>query len=218
MVLGSWAGQEDIVVGTDVANRQPAEVEGLIGFFVNQLVLRTDVRGEPSFRELLGRVRESCLGAYAHQDVPFERLVEELNPERSLNRAPLFQVKLVLQNAPMEEIALPELQLSMVETPTRAAKFDRIHERGGSGGRVEGGFDVSSGSVPRRDDSADAGPFGTSVGTGGERRGNSAVTAGSASAGPRSERTVESARAADNRSTEDTPTATPKIIGDADSF
>ena len=101
-----------MALGTDIANRNRAEIEGLIGFFVNQLVLRVEVRAEESFRELLKRVREVCLGAYAHQDVPFEKLVEELQPERDLSRSPLFQVKLILQNAPAEGLELGGLRLS----------------------------------------------------------------------------------------------------------
>ncbi|MFP2933938.1 amino acid adenylation domain-containing protein, partial [Pyxidicoccus sp. 3LG] len=96
VVLSRYSGQEDFVVGTDIANRNRGETEGLIGFFINQLALRARLDGDPTFRELLGRVRDVTLGAYAHQDLPFEELVKELNPERSMGHAPLFQVKLVL--------------------------------------------------------------------------------------------------------------------------
>src|SRR5579864_3742689 len=99
MVLGRYAGQTDVVVGSDIANRNRLETEGLIGFFVNQLVLRGDLRGNPSFREYLGQVRKTVLEGYEHQDVPFEKLVEELGADRDMGRAPLFQVELVLQNA-----------------------------------------------------------------------------------------------------------------------
>ncbi len=104
--------QDDLAVGTPVANRGRMEIEGLIGFFVNTLVLRTDVGGDPSFRELLARVQAVAAGAYAHQDLPFEMLVQEIDPERQLSHNPLFQVMFLLQNAPMPELSVSGLKLS----------------------------------------------------------------------------------------------------------
>ncbi|HKG79910.1 MAG TPA: condensation domain-containing protein, partial [Pyrinomonadaceae bacterium] len=124
VLLYRYTGQADIVVGSPIAGRTRAEVENLIGFFVNTLVLRTDLSGGPGFRELLGRVRETALGAYAHQDVPFEKLVEELQPERDLSRSPLFQVMFALQNAPQESLRLEGLTLSYLKTESGVAKFD----------------------------------------------------------------------------------------------
>ncbi|AVH69219.1 non-ribosomal peptide synthetase [Nostoc sp. 'Lobaria pulmonaria (5183) cyanobiont'] len=123
-LLWRYTGQEDIVVGSPIANRNRAEIEGLIGFFVNTLVLRTNLTGNPSFEELLKRVREVALGAYAHQDLPFELLVEQLQPQRDLSHTPLFQVMFVLQNAPMSALELPDLTLSPVESDSNTAKFD----------------------------------------------------------------------------------------------
>jgi len=119
-------GQTDICVGTPIAGRNHSEIEGLIGFFANTLVLRTDLSGKPDFAELLGRVREVCIGAYAHQSLPFEKLVEELQPERNLSHMPLFQVMFVLQNAPAQEVQLSGLTMSGVEIPSQTAKFDLL--------------------------------------------------------------------------------------------
>jgi amino acid adenylation domain-containing protein len=99
-VLGRWAAQENVVVGTPIAGRMDEETEALIGLFINTLALHTDLSGDPTFRELVGRVREGLLGAYAHQELPFEKLVEEMHVERSLAHSPVFQVMIVLQNAP----------------------------------------------------------------------------------------------------------------------
>jgi amino acid adenylation domain-containing protein len=124
VLLHYYTGAEDIVVGTDDANRSRLETEPLIGFFINQLALRTDLSGNPRFRELLGRVREVTLGAYANHDLPFDKIVERLQPERSLARVPLFQVKLVLQNTPVEELELRGLKLLPLQVDYAAAKFD----------------------------------------------------------------------------------------------
>jgi non-ribosomal peptide synthetase component F len=143
-LLHHYSGQDDIVVGTDVANRNRAETEPLIGFFVNMLVLRTNLSGDPTFSELLKRVREVCLGAYAYQDVPFEKLVEELRPERTLSHAPLFQMVFTLQNAPAEDLKLPGLRLSAVEADHAVAKFDLVFNLQEVGGKLVGGLEYST--------------------------------------------------------------------------
>jgi amino acid adenylation domain-containing protein len=124
LLLWRYSGQEDISVGTPVANRTRGETEGLIGFFVNTLVLRTRVRGGWGFGEMVGRVREAALGAYAHQEVPFEKLVEELGAERNLSVTPLFQVMFALENAPLPEVEAHGLKMRPVALENDTAKFD----------------------------------------------------------------------------------------------
>ncbi|MEP6994758.1 MAG: condensation domain-containing protein, partial [Acidobacteriota bacterium] len=123
-LLGRYTGQQDVVVGSFIAGRNRSEIEGLIGFFVNTLVMRMNLAEDPTFRELLRHVREVALGAWAHQDLPFERLVEELHPERSLAQNPLVQTTLTLQNAPVTQLDLPGIVSTPVDVETTATRFD----------------------------------------------------------------------------------------------
>ena len=123
-LLHRYSGQTDIAVGTPFSGRNRSEIEGLVGMFVNTLVIRSDLTGDPSFRELLGRVRDASLEAHAHQDLPFEKLVEELQPQRELSRNPLFQVMLALQNAPEVDLALPGLEVGRFGLKQDTSKFD----------------------------------------------------------------------------------------------
>ncbi len=125
-MLYRYTGQDDIVVGSPIANRNRAEIEGVIGFFVNTLVFRNDFSNNPTFRELLARVRESSLEAYEHQDLPFEKLVEEIQPERNLSTSPLFQVMFVFQNAPRWSLTLPGVSLVPLKVDSETAKFDML--------------------------------------------------------------------------------------------
>ena len=123
-MLYRYANQDDILIGTPIANRTSTETEGLIGLFVNMLVMRTDLSGNPTFRELLGRVREIALDAFAHQDLPFDKLVEELQPERSLSHTPMFQALFALQNVPKTTWKLSSLELQEFSYPKRTSKLD----------------------------------------------------------------------------------------------
>ncbi|MEW6367293.1 MAG: amino acid adenylation domain-containing protein [Acidobacteriota bacterium] len=123
-LLLRYTGTEDIIIGSPIANRSREEIEGLIGFFVNTLVLRTDLSGDPTFEELLRRVRDATLGAYAHQDVPFEKLVETLQPERDPGRNPIFQVMFALQNAPEGRTAMKGISIEPFECDSTVAHFD----------------------------------------------------------------------------------------------
>src|SRR5579864_4938259 len=124
VLLSRYTGEEDVVLGTPIANRTRPELEGIIGFFVNLLVLRTSLAGHPTFRELLGRVRQTCLSAYAHQDMPFELLAKELQPQRFLSHQPLFQVLFVFQNMDMPGLDLPGVQSSFVNVDRGVTRFD----------------------------------------------------------------------------------------------
>jgi len=124
ILLYRYSGQDQISIGSPIANRTRAETEALIGFFVNTLVLRTDLAGDPTVREFLERVKEVTLGAYAHQDLPFEKLVEIVQPERDMSHTPLFQVMFVLQNTPMQKIELSGITLSPIKIESKTAEFE----------------------------------------------------------------------------------------------
>ncbi len=133
-----YSQQDDFAVGTPIANRNRAEIEPLIGFFINTLVIRADVRDNPSVATLLQRVRETMIGAYGHQDLPFETLVEKLDPERSMSHSPLFQTMLVFNNAPVGALRLPGVELELVEFENKTTKFDLIFNFTERGERLEG--------------------------------------------------------------------------------
>jgi amino acid adenylation domain-containing protein len=123
ILLSRYTKQTDIAVGSPIANRNRSEIEHLIGFFTNTLVLRTDLSANPSFREVLQRVRETALGAYSHQDIPFEKLVEVLQPKRDITRSPLFQVLFAFHDVPILP-ELPDLELTLLDADSGTAKFD----------------------------------------------------------------------------------------------
>jgi amino acid adenylation domain-containing protein len=143
-LLHRYSRQRDIVLGTPVAGRARTELERLLGFFVNTLPLRTNLSGDPTFVELLARVKEATLGALAHAEMPFERLVEELSPARDQSYAPLFQVMFLLQNAPRDELDIPGLQARPVDLQLDVAKFDLTLGMTERGGELEGWFEFNT--------------------------------------------------------------------------
>lgn len=154
LLLARYSGQDDVLVGTPIANRTRVEIEGLIGIFANTLVVRTDFSGNPPFATLLKRVREVTLAAYAHQDVPFERLVDELQPQRDMSRNPLFQVMFSLQKATAQPLELPGMITRLLDAEGGAAKFDlwlSVSEGGdGVGGFLEYATDIFDAATTQR--------------------------------------------------------------------
>jgi acyl transferase domain-containing protein/non-ribosomal peptide synthetase component F/NRPS condensation-like uncharacterized protein len=143
-LLHRYSGQTDLIVGTDIANRNRIETEGLIGFFVNLLALRTNLNSDLSFRELVTRVKVVTTGAYAHQDVPFEQIVSSLRPDRSVSKTPFVQVLFVMQNAPTPPIKLPGLKLEALPFYTETAEFELIVTLEEAGEGITGSFAYSS--------------------------------------------------------------------------
>lgn len=143
-LLHRYSGQEDIIVGTPVAGRNQIETEGLIGFFVNSLAIRTNLSGNPSFRQLLARVREVTLGAYNHQNLPFEKLVEELQPERDPSRSPLFQVMLAFENTPSQPWELSGAIATPLEIHSGTAKLELVLHLRETSENIEGGIEYNT--------------------------------------------------------------------------
>ncbi|MEH2247202.1 amino acid adenylation domain-containing protein [Nostoc sp.] len=143
-ILYRYTGQEDILIGSPIAGRKQVETEGLIGFFVNTLAIRTNLSGNPSFRQLLSQVREVTLKAYAHQDLPFEKLVEELQPERDLSHSQLFQVMFAFHNTPSELWELPGLTITPLEVHNDAAKFELTLDLKETSEGIKGGIEYNT--------------------------------------------------------------------------
>jgi amino acid adenylation domain-containing protein len=142
LLLGRWAGQDDVVVGSPIANRTRREVEGIIGLFANTLALRADLSGDPTFLELLARVRETTLGAHAHQDLPFERLVQELDVDRDAASSPLFQAMLVFGSlSGNDKLRMGDVEIETVDITTEAAMFDLLLTMSEQGGVIDGVLD-----------------------------------------------------------------------------
>jgi amino acid adenylation domain-containing protein len=144
LLIHRLSGRDDVVVGSPIAGRMRGEVEGLIGFFVNTMALRTDLSGDPTFRDLIARVRETTLEAYAHQDLPFERVVEAVQPDRTLSHNPLFQVAFALLNQPTETVRLPGLSLRLEPVDSGTSKFDLFLEMEEQGDRLRGRLEYAT--------------------------------------------------------------------------
>ena len=143
VLLFRYSGQQQICIGTPIANRTRPEVEKLIGFFVNTLVMKADLTARPSFRDLLRRVKHSALGAYTHQDLPFERLVEELEPDRTMSHTPIFQVMFVMQNGVRGELGLEGVKVAGYGQKAGQTKFDLTMTVAEVGGQIRGGVEYS---------------------------------------------------------------------------
>jgi len=143
-LLYGYTGQGDVVIGTNIANRNYREIEPLIGFFINNLVLRTNLRGNPPFTELLRRVREVCLGAYLHQEIPYQKVVEVTHPARSLSHQPLFQILFVLQNAPAENLTMPGLSIIPFGVAGQMARYDINFSMAEADGELRGLIEYST--------------------------------------------------------------------------
>jgi amino acid adenylation domain-containing protein len=163
VLLMRYSGHSDVAVGTPVAGRHSAVVEELIGYFVNTLVMRTDLAGDPGFDELLSRVRETCLGAYAHQDVPFEMLVQHVAPERTLDRNPLFQVSFALQNMPRHELAIGTVATRLEPVHTETSKFDLTLSMSEHDAGIDASFEYATDLFDRATIERMAGHFGNLV-------------------------------------------------------
>jgi amino acid adenylation domain-containing protein len=144
-LLARYSGMDEVLVGSPIANRKRIELEPLIGLFANTLVLRADLSGDPTFRSLLDQVRETCLAAYENQDLPFEQLVELLQPPRDMGRSPIFDAMFVLQNAPAPKRSLPGLSIDAVEVETATSLFDLTLALTESGGILRGGIEYNTG-------------------------------------------------------------------------
>jgi non-ribosomal peptide synthetase component F len=164
LLLARYAGQDDVVVGSPIANRNRSEIENLIGFFVNMLVLRTQIGPDESFNSLLGQVRQHALDGFNHQDVPFEKLVDALNVRRDMSFPPVFQVAFIMQNAPRSEIDLGEITMSVVPAEGTTAKYDLTLIGSGNSRWLPAPLGILHRPVCRRDDCAPGDPFHLSAG------------------------------------------------------